>query len=236
MSESSGLGDQVWNRTGHAHDLSWTSFYALFFCSTIVGLATSAFMVRLLFNMHINVWVALLVGLVGGFAGIFISLGSKNAVISFLGLELLATSFGVMLTSSMQAYAIKAEMGGYDFVDLVQEAMMLTGAATVVMGVLGYQFSEWFKGLGGILFGALSALLVLMFGEIILSMFGFTFNSIWISWVAVIIFCGYIGYDIGRVTDMERNADNAVDSAVALYLDIVNLFLHIIRILAAAKK
>ncbi len=55
--------------------------------------------------------------------------------------------------------------------------------------------------------------------------------SAWIDWVVVLIFCGYIGYDWGRANQIPKTLDNAVDSAAALYMDIINLFLRILRIL-----
>ncbi len=44
-------------------------------------------------------------------------------------------------------------------------------------------------------------------------------------------FCGYIGYDWGRANQIPKTMDNAVDSAAALYMDIINLFLRILRIM-----
>jgi len=56
-------------------------------------------------------------------------------------------------------------------------------------------------------------------------------HSNWLDWVVVLIFCGYIGYDWGRANSIPKTLDNAVDSAAALYMDIINLFLRILRIM-----
>jgi len=56
-----------------------------------------------------------------------------------------------------------------------------------------------------------------------------------IDWIVVLIFCGYIGYDWGRANNIPRTVDNAVDSAAELYMDIINLFLRILRILGRRK-
>lgn len=58
----------------------------------------------------------------------------------------------------------------------------------------------------------------------------------WYSWVAVILFSLYIGYDLQRAQMFEKTLDNAIDSALDIYLDIINLFLHILRILAESKS
>jgi FtsH-binding integral membrane protein len=57
-----------------------------------------------------------------------------------------------------------------------------------------------------------------------------------IDWIVVLIFCGYIGYDWGRANQIPKTYDNAVDSAAALYMDIINLFLRILRILGRSRN
>jgi len=57
----------------------------------------------------------------------------------------------------------------------------------------------------------------------------------WIDWAVAVIFCGYIGYDWGRGNQIPKTLDNAIDSAAALYMDIINLFLRILRILDRRK-
>jgi FtsH-binding integral membrane protein len=56
-----------------------------------------------------------------------------------------------------------------------------------------------------------------------------------IDWIVVIIFCGYIGYDWARANNIPKTFDNAVDSAAALYIDMINLFVRILRILGRRK-
>jgi len=51
----------------------------------------------------------------------------------------------------------------------------------------------------------------------------------------VVIFCGYVGVDWGRANQVPKTVDNAVDSAAALYMDIINLFLRILRILGRRR-
>lgn len=55
------------------------------------------------------------------------------------------------------------------------------------------------------------------------------------DWIVAAIFCGYVGYDWGRANNIPKTLDNAVDSAAALYMDIINLFLRILRILGRKK-
>ena len=53
------------------------------------------------------------------------------------------------------------------------------------------------------------------------------------SLLVALIFCGYIGYDWARAQMRPKTADNAIDSACALYLDIINLLL---RVLASRSR
>jgi FtsH-binding integral membrane protein len=49
------------------------------------------------------------------------------------------------------------------------------------------------------------------------------------------IFCGYIGHVWERANRMPKTVDNAVDSAAAIYMDVLNLFLRILRILGRKR-
>ena len=50
------------------------------------------------------------------------------------------------------------------------------------------------------------------------------------------IFSLYIGYDYQRAQFYPPTVDNAVDCALDIYLDIINLFLDILRILARSSR
>jgi FtsH-binding integral membrane protein len=115
--------------------------------------------------------------------------------------------------------------------DLVIEAIKITGGVTLMMMMLGAIYPAFFKKISGALFAALLAVIVIeLFQAIFLGV-----QSGWIDWVVVAIFCGYIGYDWGRANQIPKTVDNAIDSAAALYMDIINLFLRILRILGRNK-
>ena len=50
----------------------------------------------------------------------------------------------------------------------------------------------------------------------------------WWDWLVALLFCGYIGYDWAKAQEKRKTLDNAVDSAVDLYLDIINLFVRLL--------
>jgi FtsH-binding integral membrane protein len=51
----------------------------------------------------------------------------------------------------------------------------------------------------------------------------------------VAIFCGYIGVDWSRANSIPKTLDNAIDSAAALYMDIINLFVRILSIMGRSE-
>ncbi|MCL7022402.1 hypothetical protein MKW94_000805 [Papaver nudicaule] len=110
--------------------------------------------------------------------------------------------------------------------------------AVVVISLTMYTFWAAKKGydfnfLGPFLFGSLTVLIV--FG--IIQIF-FPFERIGVmiyEGVGAVIFCGYIVYD----TDMlikRYEYDDYVWASVSLYLDIINLFLHLLSLLKAADS
>ena len=52
------------------------------------------------------------------------------------------------------------------------------------------------------------------------------------DWFFVVLFSGYIGYDWARAQSIPKTVDNAVDAAASLYIDIVILFMRLVRIFA----
>ena len=55
------------------------------------------------------------------------------------------------------------------------------------------------------------------------------------DWIAAGLFSLYIGYDIYRAQQFPKTVDNAVDSALDIYMDIANLFLRLLSIMGKKK-
>ena len=52
----------------------------------------------------------------------------------------------------------------------------------------------------------------------------------------VLIFAGYLGFDWARAQTYPKTLDNAVDSAADIYVDIVNLFIRLLRLFARSRE
>lgn len=155
------------------------------------------------------------------FFGIYLFKSSDNPLVSFIGYNFVVVPFGFMINLVVSQYDPA----------IVLQAVRVTGMVTFVMMVLGTMFPAFFKKISGALTIALIAVIVIEMIEI----FIFKMHHGILDWIVVLIFCGYIGYDWGRANSIPKTIDNAVDSAAALYIDIINLFLRILRILGRQR-
>lgn len=115
---------------------------------------------------------------------------------------------------------------------LIIRAVLMTAVATLSMMLASMIFPQAFtrmrSGLG-------IALLAVILVES-LSMLLFRADITILDWVVVGIMCMYIGYDWVRANSVQRTTVNAIAAASALYLDIINIFLRILRILARSRS
>ena len=150
------------------------------------------------------------------FFGVYLFRKSGDPDISFVGYNFVVVPFGLMVNLVVSQYNP----------DVVLEAIRITGLVTFVMMLLGSMYPAFFKKIVGGLTIALICVIVVELVEI------FIFNTHHgiLDWAVALIFCGYIGYDWARANSIPKTYDNAIDSAASLYMDIINLFLRILRI------
>ena len=165
----------------------------------------------------INPWIFFIGYFASCFFGIYLFNSSTNPVVSFIGYNFVVIPFGLIINLVVSRYDAA----------LVSEAIRITGFVTVAMMCLGSMFPAFFKRISG----ALTIALLLVIVVELIEIFVFGIHHGIIDWIVVLIFCGYIGYDWGRANQIPKTVDNAIDSAAALYMDIINLFLRILRIL-----
>ncbi len=176
------------------------------------------------FAMTMNPIAFLVVYFVMAIAGGLMVHKSENPVISFIGYNLIVIPMGLCLTIIINAYLY----AGYE--TTIITAFLITAVVTLVMMGLGAMFPTFFLSIGRTLF---VSLLITVVAELILYFVGIQLGII--DYVVVLIFCGYVGYDWAKANTQIKTVDNAIDSASELYVDIVNLFVRILRILARAN-
>ncbi len=211
---------------GQSRELIQSAYYNLIIGLVLFwGFAVNWLMIQLIpvqSIAKINVFVFLLAYLASCFLGIYLFVKSSNPWISFLGYNFVVVPFGLILNIIISPYDPA----------LVMDAVRMTGQVTLLMMALGAAFPKFFEKIGGALTISLIAVIVLELVEV----FVFGIHHDFIDWIVALIFCGYIGYDWDRASKIPKTIDNAVDSAAALYMDIINLFIRILRILGRASK
>lgn len=213
---------EVFKNSGRAHSLSAQGFYGAIALFVIYGLTGSAvaahFTLQTTFNP--NMWHILILGLAIPIIGIIIAQKSDNWFVSFLGYNMILIPFGVILAPVLREYDEA----------IIRNALLLTAVITFCMGLAGTLFPNIFSKLGATLFLSLSCLLLVRIAGIFIPQLN---DLRIIDYIAAGIFSLYIGFDMWRASQVERTLDSAVDIAVSLYLDIINLFLELMKILGS---
>ena len=171
--------------------------------------------------------IAFLVGyFVCAILGIVLSSKSTNPLISFIGYNLVVVPVGLVVGIVVESYIENGDA------ELVFQAIVLTAVITTIMINLSIIFPQFFSKLGGLLLGALIGLIIAE----LLSIFFFPWAQTTLAWIGAGIFTLYIGYDYWKAQQYPKTLDNAIDSAIDIYLDIINLFLRILEILGSKSR
>ncbi|NKF49342.1 hypothetical protein G3R49_01945 [Shewanella sp. WXL01] len=215
------MNDSVWERVSSSAPEVNPAIYNLIIGLTLCwGFGVNWYMVSTIDPALIDS-VNPLLFLIGYFAscmlGVYLFNTSDKPIVSFIGYNLVVVPFGLIVNLVVSEYSQ----------DIVIEAIRVTGLVTIAMMCLGTLFPQFFQRIEGVLFIALLLVVIVELIEI----FIFGIHHDFIDWIVVLIFCGYIGLDWGRANQIPKTIDNAIDSAAALYMDIINLFLRILRIL-----
>lgn len=170
---------------------------------------------------NLNPLVVLIGYFAAAIAGICMSNASDNPIVSFIGYNLVVLPVGMVLSIFLKDH----------YASSVTRAFVLTAVITIILIVASSIKPEIFLSMGKTLFICLLAAIII---ELIMVIFGSVPR--WWDWLVALIFCGYIGYDWAKAQNNRKTLDNAVDSAVSLYLDIINLFLRLLRLLGKSSK
>ena len=211
---NSGAFDQVDARTFNAVML------ATLLWGFIANAAMVAFLAEPVMQMvaNMNRWVFFIGYAVLAFGGILLAQLSDKPILSFLGFNLLVLPMGIELCVLVPMLPAA----------VVTKALLLTGIVTATMVLLGLVRPQLFMGLGRTLF---IALIVGVVAELVAT-FVFHYYGAMFDWLFVIIFSGYIGYDIAKSQVYPKTIDNAIDCALDIYIDIINLFVRLLSLLS----
>jgi hypothetical protein len=127
----------------------------------------------------------------------------------------------------LESFAIGVTISFYDQT-IVLQALLITLGVFLGLTLFTIQSKYDFSGMGPFLF---AGLLVMIFGGLVSIFFPFSRTADLIfSLCGALLFCGYVVYDTYVITK-RLSPDEYIMGAISLYLDFINLFLYILRVL-----
>jgi len=173
-------------------------------------------------------WVVMFIAYIGAFfAATFMRRIRGLNVIALFGYAFVT---GLFVAPTVFFAQVMAGAGHTLDASPVRDAFLLTAAAFV--GLSGYTLvtRKDFSNIGA----GLTIGLFVLIGASILGIFVHAAAfQLAIASVGVLLFAGFILYDTSRI--MRSGEDDAVGAALSLFLDIVNMFLFLLRILSSSR-
>ncbi|TFK25222.1 glutamate binding protein [Coprinopsis marcescibilis] len=132
----------------------------------------------------------------------------------------------------LEAFTLGVVVAFYDNA-LVLQALIITLGVFLGLTLFTFQSKYDFSGLGPFLFATLFALVITGFVSIFLP-FNRTFDIIYAG-IGVVLFSGYIVYDTYMI-NKRLSPDEYIMGAISLYLDFINLFINILRLMGDLQE
>lgn len=214
--------------TSYNPDTVLSKTFGLIGLSMIPTILMAYLVAQIPMETYQNHGIAMLVGFVvlflASFGFMFFAVKQRTESMAILGMMLFAGCMGAIMGPTIMITLNKS-----NGMQLILTAASLTGLALFGLTAYAVKSKRDFSFMGGFLS---AALLVLIGGMILQMFFPSPLMHTILSVAGVIIFLAYILYDVSRVvTGGERNY---VFAAISIYLDIINLFLHILSLLSGS--
>lgn len=165
-----------------------------------------------------------IVQIIGMFGLLFLTMALRNSAWGILSVFLFTGFTGYTLGPLLNVYMKTFSNGS----ELILTSLGATGVIFVALSGYVLTTKKDFSFMGGFLF-------IAILGAILLSLAGMIFQlpmmQLAMSGLFVLIFSGFILYDTSRI--LHNGETNYVMATISLYLDILNLFLSLLRILSA---
>lgn len=164
--------------------------------------------------------VTLIGSLIFTIAGIaLMSIGkSKQSVgLSVGGFALFTLTFGATTALALTHYSVGT----------IAYAFLITACLSGIFLIAGVTFPEFFSRIGGVLLIGLIGLFIVEFVAVVF----FHANQTLFDYIAIALFCGFLGYDAYVMSQDAPTVPNAIFYATDIFLDIVNILIRILNIL-----
>lgn len=217
-------------------DAGLTSFYAKIYALTGMGVGLSALVSGMMLTIFRDNLIAILSGSPWIYYGAFFIELALVFVASGAARKNTPAALPLFLTySALNGFTLSFIVARYTGTSVL--AAFLTSAGVFfAMAAIGRLTKRDLSGMGKALTAALVGLLIASLVNIFIGGSGLSFL---ISIVSVLIFSGLIAYDnqlIKRVYDSQAGRVNdgwAISMALTLYLDFINLFINLLRIIGS---
>ena len=212
-------------RTGAERATLVRRTYSLVFVSVLVTIAGAMFALsqpRLLSSVAAHPFL----GMIAVFAPLFLAMRARDAFPVNIGLVFLFTfAMGVYISPVLYVY-------GQQHPGLITQAAMLTIGAFGVLTSYAFMSRRDFSAWGSFF----SVGLWVVIGGVLLNVFFFKNPGIQVALagVTVLVFSGLLVFDTWRLRNT-YGPDEYVAAAVSIYLDLLNLFMALLRILGGRR-
>lgn len=211
-------------RTGAERATLVRRTYSLVFVSVLVTIAGAMFALsqpRLLQAVAAHPWLSL----IAMFAPLFLAMRARDVFPANIGLVFLFTfAMGVVISPALYVY-------GQQQPGLISQAAILTIGAFGVLTGYAFVSKRDFSALGSFFMVGLWVVI----GTMVLNMF---FRNpaldLWLAGVTVLVFSGLLVFDTWRLRNV-FGPNDYVPAAVTIYLDLLNLFMALLRILGGRR-
>lgn len=208
---------------------TWMAFAMIITGVTAYGVANSPSLLGMIYNNPVVLWGLIIaeLALVFGITGMINRLSLTTATLMFVAYSVIN---GAMLSSIFLVYTMNS----------IGQVFFITSATFGVMAFIGYTTKTDLTSMGKILFMALIGMIIATVVNIFVGSTGLQTVT---SYLGVLIFVGLTAYDSQKIKHMlyeQEVADEgaqklALIGALTLYLDFINLFLYLLRIMGSRR-
>lgn len=211
------MNESIWKRSPVGSTMS-KNLYVLSICM-FTGLGVFVSFLVALFTLEMEItWTFLIGVLVLGMAGVIIALKSDKPLVSLAGYMMLVIPYGALLGPFINQFVPVS----------IIEAFLVTTFYVLVLGIVGAvipdSLGKWHGWLlSGLIIGLLGYFVIPVAG-----FFGFAVEqalSLW-DWAIIVLFGFIIMYDVNKAMRIAYTLDNAIDTALAIYLDWFNVYVR----------
>ncbi|MBQ8136008.1 MAG: US12 family protein [Clostridia bacterium] len=165
--------------------------------------------------------ITIIVYLAASIGGSFIMNKTENTIACVGGFALMAFGTGLLLTVFVAAYTSAS----------IANAFLITMGITAVMTLAATAFPKAFLSMGRMLSLALLALIII---ELVVT-FIFRVHQQVTDYIVILIFTGFIGFDWALAQQRPATIPNAIRSAAAIYMDVINILIRILSIIGKRR-